>query len=50
MKKFKTPFKDLLIVKSKQFYDTRGYFKELFKENLIKKKFVFNVVSTSKKM
>jgi|TARA_B100000780_G_C20994861_1_gene397907 dTDP-4-dehydrorhamnose 3,5-epimerase len=49
MKKFKTPFKDLLIVKSKQFYDTRGYFKELFKENLIKKKFVFNVVSTSKK-
>ena len=49
MEIFKTPFKDLLIIKSKQFYDTRGYFRELIRETKIKQKFVFNVVSLSKK-
>ena len=49
MEIFKTPFKDLLIVKYKQFYDNRGYFRELIRETKIKQKFVFNVVSLSKK-
>ena len=49
MEIFKTPFKDLLIIKSKQFYDNRGYFRELIRETKIKQKFVFNVISLSKK-
>ena len=49
IKSSKTNFKDLLVVKSKTFKDKRGYFRELFKENLIKKKFPFQVMSFSKK-
>ena len=49
MEIFKTTFKDLLIIKSKQFYDNRGHFRELIRETKIKQKFVFNVVSLSKK-
>ena len=49
MKILKTPIKDLLIVKSEQFYDNRGYFRELLREISVKQKFVFNVVSFSKK-
>ena len=45
----KTKFKDLIVVNSKNFYDNRGYFREILIEKLIKKKFVFNVVSRSKK-
>ncbi len=44
----KTNFKGLLIIKSKTYKDKRGYFRELFKENLIKKKFPFQVMSFSK--
>ena len=49
MKILKTPLKDLLIIKSKQFYDDRGYFRELIREVNVKQKFVFNIVSFSKK-
>ena len=49
MKTLKTPFKDLLIIKSKQYYDDRGYFRELLREINVKQKFVFNIVSFSKK-
>ena len=49
MKISKTKFKDLLFFKSKNFYDNRGYFRELLIEKLIKKKFKFTVVSKSKK-
>jgi len=49
MKISKTKFKDLLIFKSKNFYDNRGYFREVLIEKLIKKKFKFIVVSKSKK-
>ena len=49
MKIIKTKFKDLIVVNSKNFYDYRGYFREILIEKLIKKKFVFNVVSKSKK-
>ena len=45
----KTKFKDLFIFKNKSFKDNRGYFKELLKENKIKKKFLFSVMSYSKK-
>ena len=46
----KTSIKDLLIVQNKKFDDTRGHFKELIRENEIKKKFPFIVMSYSKKM
>jgi len=42
-------FKDLFITKNKIFKDNRGYFKELLRENIIKKKFPFLVMSYSKK-
>ena len=45
----KTKFKDLFIYKNKSFKDKRGYFKELAKENVIKKKLPFTVMSYSKK-
>ena len=45
----KTKFKDLYLVKNKAFFDKRGYFKELIRENTIKKKFPFHVMSYSKK-
>ncbi len=45
----KTKFKDLLIIQKKKFEDSRGYFQELYSENYIKKKFIFNVMSFSKK-
>ena len=49
MKIVKTKFKDLKVINSKNFYDNRGYFREILIEKLIKKKFIFNVVSKSKK-
>ena len=49
MKIIKTNFKDLVIVKSKNITDKRGYFKEVFIEKYIKKKIIFSVVSKSKK-
>ena len=45
----KTKFKDLFILKNKLFKDKRGYFKELLKEQQIKKRFPFTVMSYSKK-
>tara|TARA_Y100001970_G_scaffold285311_1_gene404664 strand:- start:2028 stop:2552 length:525 start_codon:yes stop_codon:yes gene_type:complete len=47
--KIKSNFKDLFLLKNKSFKDNRGYFKELIKENVIKKKFPFSVMSFSKK-
>ena len=45
----KTKFKDLFLIKNKTYKDQRGYFKELIRENQIKKKFPFIVMSHSKK-
>ena len=42
-------FKDLKIFQNKNFFDYRGYFKELIKEKDIKKRFPFTVMSKSKK-
>ena len=41
--------KDLKIIKTKTFYDKRGFFREVFKSKLFKKNFVFDVMSSSKK-
>ena len=49
MKIIKTKFKDLLIFKSKNFSDKRGFFRELSIEKTIKKRLVFTVISKSKK-
>ena len=44
----KTNFKDLFLLKNHPYKDKRGYFKELVKENKIKLKFPFFVMSYSK--
>ena len=49
MKIIKTPIKGLIIITNKKFVDNRGYFREVLLEKIIKKKFIFNVVSHSKK-
>ena len=49
MEIIKTKIKDLLIIKKKTFKDKRGFLRELFKEDLISKRFVFEVLSKSKK-
>ncbi len=49
MKILKTKFKDLLVFKSKNFFDKRGHFRELALEKRIKKKLIFTVMSKSKK-
>ena len=49
MKIIKTKIKDLLIIKIKIFKDDRGFFKEVEKNQLLKKKFIFDCLSFSKK-
>ena len=49
MKILKTKFEDLLVFKSKNFFDNRGHFRELALEKRIKKKLIFTVMSKSKK-
>ena len=44
----KTKLKNLFIIKNKNFKDQRGYFKEIIRENKLKKKFPFLVMSYSK--
>ncbi len=45
----KTKFKDLFVIQNKNYSDKRGYFKELIRENKIKKRFPFLLMSFSKK-
>jgi len=45
----KTKFKNLLIIKKKKFLDGRGYFQEIYREDKIKTRFPFVVMSNSKK-
>ena len=49
MKIIKTKFKDLVIIKKETHIDNRGYFRELYKNKILKKKFIFDVMSLSKK-
>ena len=44
----KTKFKDLFLIINKNFKDQRGYFKEIIRENKLKKRFPFLVMSYSK--
>ena len=45
----KTKFDGLILIKNKKFNDSRGYFKELIVEKNRKLKFLFHVMSFSKK-
>ena len=49
MKIIKTKFKDLIIYNKETHIDKRGYFRELFLDKKVKKKFPFDVMSLSKK-
>ena len=49
MKLIKTKIKDLLIVKTNIYKDNRGFFKEIEKFKILKKKFIFDCLSFSKK-
>ena len=45
----KTKFKDLLIINKLSYKDNRGFFKEIINEKFLKKKFIFDYISLSKK-
>ena len=49
MKLIKTKIKDLLIIKTNIYKDHRGFFKEVEKSKILKKKFIFDCLSFSKK-
>jgi len=49
MKIINTKISGLKIIKSKNFYDSRGSFREVFKKNLIKNNMIFGCLSKSKK-
>ena len=49
MKIIKTKIKGLLILKTSIFKDKRGFFKEVEKNKILKKKFIFDCFSFSKK-
>ena len=48
MKIIKTKFKDLLIIKQKKNFDTRGNLRETFSNRILKKKFIFEYCTSSK--
>ena len=49
MKIIKTKIKGLLILKTNIYKDKRGFFKEVFREKILNKKFIFDCLSYSKK-
>ena len=49
MRVYKTNFKGLIVVNGLKYVDQRGYFREVLRENIIKKKFCFQILSYSKK-
>jgi len=49
MKLIKTKIKDLLIVKTNIYKDNRGFFKEIERFTILKKKFIFDCLSFSRK-
>ena len=49
MKIKRTKFKDLVVLKKDSFKDNRGYFRELFLQKIVKKKFIFDTMSFCKK-
>jgi len=49
MRVFKTKFKGLLVVKQKNNIDKRGILRETFNNKILKKKFIFEYCTTSRK-
>ena len=49
MKIISTKIKDIKKIKTKIFKDKRGFFKEIYQNKLLKKNFIFDVMSYSKK-
>ena len=49
MKIIKTYIKDLALIRSPVFADNRGFFKEVDKQNILRKRFIFDCFSFSKK-
>ena len=49
MKIYKTKFKDLLVFKSQNYNDSRGFLREVALEKYLDKKLIFTLVSKSKK-
>ena len=49
MKIIKTYIKDLALIRSPVFSDNRGFFKEVDKQNILRKRFIFDCFSFSKK-
>ena len=49
MKIIKTKFKDLVLMQSKNHKDNRGFFREIFIQKILKKNFVVNCMSQSKR-
>jgi dTDP-4-dehydrorhamnose 3,5-epimerase len=49
MKILKTKFKGLLVVKGKRYNDSRGFFREVVRENILNQNFPFQITSSSKK-
>ena len=49
MKIVKTKIKDLVLLKTSIYRDKRGFFKEVEKNKVLKKKFIFDCFSYSKK-
>ena len=49
MKLIKTKIKDLLVIETNIYKDHRGFFKEIEKFKILKKKFIFDCLSFSKK-
>ena len=49
MKIIKTKIKDLLILKSKNFSDSRGYLREIFRKDILNENFPFDLISFSNK-
>ena len=49
MKIVKTKIQDLLILKSQIYKDNRGFLKETFRKNVLKKDFPFDITTLSKK-
>ena len=49
MKIIKTKIKGLVILKTNIYEDKRGFFKEVFREKILNKKFIFDCLSYSKK-
>ena len=49
MKIYRTKFKDLLVVKQKNHIDNRGSLRETFDKRILKKKFIFEYCTSSKR-